>query len=61
METAINRCFLKKARAFEAGVHLHPMHPPQIHYWQRLSLETETLTKFSQVKPRLDKLNLGIK
>ena len=28
---------------------------------QRLSLETETLTKFSQVKPRLDKLNQGIK
>ena len=28
---------------------------------QKLSLETETLTKFSQVKLRLDKLNQGIK
>ena len=27
---------------------------------QRLLLETETISKFSQVKPRLDKINQGI-
>ena len=28
---------------------------------QRLSLETEILAEFSRVRPRLDKLNQGIK